>query len=147
MRHTLIVFLLFFSIHTFALDKGWFYNEQEAKTYANENKVPILLVFAGSDWCRPCMALKNTILTSEPFLKYQFSRMAVLYLDFPMQSKNKLSKELTSQNEKLAAKYNQSGFFPNVIMIDTEGKIKGSIKFSNQTPESFIESCESIINQ
>ncbi len=138
---------MLFSISTFALEKGWFNNEQEAKTFAKENNVPILMVFAGSDWCRPCMALKNTILISEQFQNYHPKHLAVLYLDFPMQSKNKLSKELTTQNEKLAAKYNQSGFFPNVQIIDVEGKVLGSIKFNNQSPESFIESCESILNK
>lgn len=147
MKHLFVAILLLISISTFALEKDWFNNEQEAKSYAKENNVSLLMVFAGSDWCRPCMAFKNTILLSEQFNDYSKGHVAVLYLDFPMQSKNKLSKELTAQNEKLAAKYNPSGFFPNILLIDADGKSIGNIKFKNQSPESFIESCEALLKK
>lgn len=124
----------------------WFTNSSEAKVYAEENKVPILLVFAGSDWCKPCMMLKAEILHSDEFQKYYPSHFALLYLDFPMQSKNKLSPELTKQNNLLAEKYNKSGFFPNLVIIDTQGKVLGTLTYKHQTPLAFINECESLIS-
>jgi thioredoxin-related protein len=145
-RNTLIFCSLFvLSTTLFSQSPAWFTSSSEAKAYALKNNVPILLVFAGSDWCKPCMMLKADILQSEEFKQYYPSELTILYLDFPMQSKNKLSPEFTKQNELLAGKYNKSGFFPNLVMIDTQGKILGSLTYKHQTSSAFINECKSLI--
>ncbi len=141
-----IIFILL-TIPAFSQTNAWFTDASQAKTYAMEHKVPILLVFAGSDWCKPCMMLKADILKSAEFESYFPSKMAVLYLDFPMKSKNKLSAEHQKQNELLAEKYNQSGLFPNLLFIDTNGKVLGNLTYKHQTPSVFIEQCNSILNK
>jgi len=128
-----------------AAPKAWFSSETEAKAYALENKVPILYVFAGSDWCKPCIQLKQTILTSEAFQQYHPAKVAVLYLDFPQQQKNQLPDELRKQNEKLAGVYNKAGYFPYIVVVSAEGKTIGTIAFKHQTPEVFIEQCEALL--
>lgn len=124
---------------------AWFTSSADAKAYAIDKKVPILLVFAGSDWCKPCMMLKTDILHSAAFETYFPSQMAVLYLDFPMQAKNKLPAELKKQNELLAEKYNKSGAFPAMILINTEGKVLGSFTYTNQTPAVFVDQCKTLL--
>lgn len=142
--YTIILLLLVLSA-TKAQDLPWFVKSSEAKSYASSHQLPILLVFAGSDWCKPCMQLKNTILKSTEFEAYFPGKFALLYLDFPMAEKNKLSAELTKQNELLAEKYNKSGFFPNMILIETTGKIIGTLNFKNQSPKQFIKECEALL--
>lgn len=145
--HTLITvaLFLFLSFQATAAPKAWFSSETEAKAYAQENKVPILYVFAGSDWCKPCIQLKQTILTSEAFQQYHPAKVAVLYLDFPQQQKNQLPDALRKQNEKLAAAYNKAGYFPYIVVVTAEGKTIGTIAFKHQTPEVFIEQCEALL--
>lgn len=147
MKHKILIIcsLLLFSIILLSQSSAWFTTSSEAKAYALKNNLPILLVFAGSDWCKPCMVLKAEVLQSNEFKQYYPSEFALLYLDFPMQSKNKLSPELTKQNELLAEKYNKSGFFPNLVMIDTQGKILGSLTYKHQTPSVFIKECKSLL--
>ena len=147
MKHKSLLICSLFIITTslFSQSTAWFTVSSEAKAYALKNDVPILLIFAGSDWCKPCMMLKADILQSDVFRNYFPTEFALLYLDFPMHSKNKLSPELTKQNELLAGKYNKSGFFPNLVMIDTQGKILGSLTYSHQTPSVFINECKSLI--
>lgn len=126
-------------------NKAWFIKSSEAKNFAMTNNTPILLVFAGSDWCKPCMMFKNEVLKSTVFENWQEKKLAVLYLDFPMHAKNKLPDDLKKQNDLLAEKYNKSGFFPNIVMIDTQGKILSQMEYKNQTPEAFIQECETIL--
>lgn len=144
-RLVFTLFILYSTIAVYAQNKAWFNNSTDAKTYALEQKVPILLVFAGSDWCKPCMMLKADILHSEAFEAYFPSKMALLYLDFPMQTKNKLPADLKKQNELLAEKYNKSGAFPAMILIDTNGKILGNLNYTHQTPAVFIEQCNTLL--
>lgn len=142
-----LVLLLIVSFHVSSQESAWFVKYSDAKTYAESNKVPILLVFAGSDWCKPCMMLKADILKSDAFHSYFSTRFALLYLDFPMQSKNKLADDLKKQNEMLAERYNKSGLFPNLVMIDSNAKVIGSLKYKHQTPEQFIVECNELLDK
>lgn len=116
----------------------------EAKTFATEHEVPILMVFAGSDWCKPCIQFKKDILLSEPFQTYAKSHLAILYLDFPIRKANKLTDEEVKQNELLAEKYNPSGGFPQILLLTADETVLGKLSFKNQSPEAFIDDCKSI---
>lgn len=143
-----IVLLMVYLFSTFttlhAQQQGWFINKTEAHAYALEHKVPVLYVFAGSDWCKPCIQLKQTILLSDTFKAYYPTRMAILYLDFPQQKKNELSPELKKQNDALAAQYNKSGYFPYLVVVDSSGKAIGNLYFKHQTSVEFIQQFETI---
>lgn len=104
------------------------------------------MIFAGSDWCKPCIQFKRGILSSESFKSYSKDHLVVLYLDFPLKKANKLPEEQTRQNEQLADKYNPSGAFPNILLLSADEELIGYLSFTNQTPEEFIESCEKLIN-
>jgi thioredoxin-related protein len=145
LKISISVLLIIFSIGAFSKEPAWFVNSSEAKVYADTNKVPILLVFAGSDWCKPCKILKADILKSTEFQNYYSSKFALLYLDFPIQSKNKLPDNLKKQNELLAEKYNKTGLFPNLVLINTKGEVLGTLLFKNQTPQIFIDQCEKLL--
>lgn len=123
-------------------DSKTFHSIDSAKAYAKKQNLPILIVFAGSDWCKPCIQFKRSILMSETFLSYSSEKLVVLYLDFPLKKANKLSAKQTAHNEKLAEKYNPSGAFPEILMIDSSEKILGRLSFKNQSPEEFIASCK-----
>jgi len=64
MRTKLLILslLVLFTVNMQSQSTAWFSNSSEAKAYAQKNNVPILLVFAGSDWCKPCMMLKAEIM-------------------------------------------------------------------------------------
>jgi thioredoxin-related protein len=140
------VLVLFVWGNSFAQDEKefWFYDLEEAESYAALHEVPILVVFAGSDWCRPCMRLKKDILTTEVFSNYAKDKLTILYLDFPMRKENKLPEDQTKHNEQLADKYNDSGAFPYILMLDKNEKTLGKIAFKNQSPEEFIADCEKL---
>lgn len=141
-----VVGFLFLSFrHLPAQGKAWFVDETEAKEYAIENNVPIMVVFAGSDWCRPCMLLKKDILLSEEFIAYFPAHFAILYLDFPLKKKNQLPAELKAQNERYADKFNKSGAFPNIVLIDSNTNLIGGIAYDAQSPQVFITQCEALL--
>lgn len=148
MKQLIILLVLAFSVNVGFSQKThsyWFSNIDEATDYATENEVPILMVFAGSDWCKPCMQFKKDILTSEEFSDYASKNLAILYLDFPMRKQNKLPEEQTAHNEKLAEKYNQSGAFPAILLMDANQKVYGDLHFKRQSPEDFIASCKALL--
>jgi len=117
---------------------SWFTDLEKAKSAAAENGQDILMVFAGSDWCKPCIQFKKDILKSADFESKMKDELVVLYLDFPARKKNKLSQEQTSHNEALAERFNKSGAFPKILLLDDNEKVLGSPEFKNQSPLEFI---------
>ncbi len=115
-----------------------FLTYEKALQRSKEEGKPIMLVFSGSDWCKPCIALKKTILETSDFQKIK-EKVIFMYLDFPYKRSNRLSKEETKHNEGLADRYNRSGEFPKSILLDSSGKIIQEVRFEyGMSPDEYI---------
>jgi len=114
-------------------------NFKESLAIAKETQKGVLMIFSGSDWCKPCMQLKKSILTQREFLEFSDSSLVLLELDFPYRRKNRLPKEQRKHNEELAEKYNKEGSFPKVLLFDDQSKLIGDVAFQpNQSLQEFI---------
>ena len=131
--------IVFIHLNLFSQESNWFVEQNNAVQFAKENNTNILMVFAGSDWCRPCIKFKKDILESEEFKNNTNGQLAILYLDFPAKKKNKLSKEQIEHNESLAEQFNKSGAFPKIVLLDNTLKKIKDIKFSGQNAKSFVK--------
>jgi thioredoxin-related protein len=125
--------------------KTWFSNYDEAIVYAKQSKLPVLMVFAGTDWCEPCIALRKYVLNTDRFQQYYPSRFSVLYLEYPVQEKNKLPDTIFKHNEELAKKYNPNGYFPNLVFIDASGNLLATFSYNYLTTNRFIKECDKIL--
>lgn len=147
MKQFLLIFCLCLSSYCLhAQESNWFENVEEAQLYSAEHNTPILMVFAGSDWCRPCIQFKESILQESNFMDFSGQSLSILYLDFPARKKNKLSKEQTAHNEQLAGQFNASGVFPKVLLVDNALEILEEFEFKNQESEVLIELCQPYVS-
>ena len=145
--HRIIIILTFLIGALFTAQcqsENWFTDLEEATTFAKTNNTDVLMVFAGSDWCKPCIQFKKDILNDAAFIDYAKANFVILYLDFPARKKNRLSKEQTKHNEALAEKYNTQGSFPKIVLIDTDGTTLSQPDFKGQSPENFISELKEI---
>src|SRR6187431_753034 len=101
----------------------WITNFETAKATAMKEDKYILLNFSGSDWCAPCIKLKQEVFENETFLTLAQEKLVLLRADFPRAKKNQLAEELKKHNEALAEKYNPEGKFPLTLLLDSNGKI------------------------
>lgn len=116
----------------------WVTNIEEAKTASEDTGKPILMCFSGSDWCKPCIILKSTVLESETFASYAEGELIMLKVDFPRLKKNHLSEEQLKHNEALAEKYNKEGSFPLMVIINQNEEIVTKLKYWNKSPDELI---------
>lgn len=145
MRFKLIIFLaLFISFHGFSQE--WFTNFEKAKETAVNSNHNIVLVFQGSDWCAPCIKLDKNVWQTKTFQNLAKNHFVMLKADFPRRKANKLSKELTLQNAKLAEKYNNQGFFPLVVVLDYTGKVLGKMGYEKLSPTAYFNKLTSFEN-
>ncbi|MEW7291239.1 thioredoxin family protein [Aquimarina sp. 2304DJ70-9] len=130
-------FLLFVGVSSLSAQE-WLTDFEEAKKLASEKNKTIVLVFAGSDWCAPCIKLEKQILESQEFQKYAKDNYVLIKADFPRKKKNQLPEALQTQNKKLAETYNKSGGFPLVVLLDNTGKKLGETGYKKVTPNSYL---------
>lgn len=112
---------------------------ESSLTKAKQEHKKVLLYFSGSDWCAPCIKFKKTFIQNEAFQSFASENLIVVNADFPRLKKNALSAEQTTENEKLADKYNANGIFPLVLVLDENGKvIKKWEKLPDETIDTFL---------
>lgn len=115
----------------------------EAKKIATTENKPIILVFQGSDWCAPCIKLDKEIWSTEYFKEFASKNYVMLQADFPKRKKNILSEEQSTKNATLFEKYNKSGIFPFVVVMDSSGIVLGETSYKKTTPKEYIALLES----
>lgn len=116
-------------------------NAEDAFRIAQESNKPVLLVFAGSDWCAPCIRFDKEILDKTEFQDFARQNMVILKADFPQ--RKSLSKDLQEQNAQLAEKYNPKGLFPFLILIRPARSVISAVIYDNQSPQEFINEIKS----
>ena len=132
-----------FSISTFSQD--WQNSYVKAVSLAKEEHKPIILVFAGSDWCAPCIKLNDTIWQSDDFKAYAEENYILYKADFPRKKANKLSQDKISENSTLADTFNPRGHFPLVVVLDSNEKVMGTLGYRKILPKEYIELLNSFI--
>jgi uncharacterized protein YyaL (SSP411 family) len=84
---------------------------------------PVLAVFSGSDWCKPCMMLKQEVFDQPEFVQFAQDKLVLARFDFPRNKKNKLPADQARLSEQAAAQLNKGGEFPLVLVLAPDGKI------------------------
>ena len=125
----------------------WQSSYEVAQKTAKVKHQLILLNFSGSDWCGPCMRMRNEIFNDSGFSKMADTSLAMFNADFPRKKKNQLSAAAQKQNNTLADKYNAEGKFPYTVLIDADGKLLNTWDgLPNENAEKFTAVIKSICN-
>ena len=123
----------------------WQTDFKKATEMAAQESKPIVLVFSGSDWCAPCMKLEKEIWSTADFINYSNEHYILLKADFPRKSKNTVDAQQKEANKQLAEKYNKSGFFPLVVILDKQGKVYGSLGYKKVSPKEYIALIDAMV--
>lgn len=125
----------------------WQTDFEKAKALARENNRIILLNFSGSDWCGPCMRLRNEVFDSDAFQQFADSSLILVNADFPRSKKNQVSKDLQRQNDTLASRYNPAGKFPFSVLLNADGSVIQSWEgYPQNNSRLFISRIKSVCN-
>jgi len=143
MKNLLVLILLCVSVQSFSQDDeysniNWLTDLEEAKKESATSNKPILIYFTGSDWCPPCKMLKSDFFNSEAFEK-KSENFVLLMVDMPRRQ-DIITKEQRVKNKKVVNIYNKKGSYPNLVGINTKGKVLGELSgytFLRETDRHF----------
>ena len=128
----IVSFTLFMSV-------TWLTDFEQAKSQAKKNNQLILLNFSGSDWCAPCIKMKQEIFDTQTFQDFAGSNLVLIRADFPRHKKNQPDPGQKARNEKLADQFNPDGKFPLTLLIDANGKVICQWDgYTNMSVDTFI---------
>jgi len=143
----MIISILLSAVFIASPGPDWHYDFDLAKAQAQKEHKTIILNFAGSDWCGPCIKMTRDIFEKDTFIAYSNKKLVLVRADFPRSKKNQLEPKQVKHNEALAEKYNPQGKFPLTLLLDENGKIlKTWDGFKSGTPEEFIQQIEQALD-
>ncbi|WCO03275.1 thioredoxin family protein [Psychroserpens ponticola] len=140
---TLSISTIFFFISFISLAQDWVTDFEKAKLIAKQDNKTIILVFQGSDWCAPCIKLDKEIWSTKEFQTYAKEHFVMLQADFPKRKKNALTEAQQKHNNNLAEQFNKNGYFPYVVILDSDGNKLGVTGYKKTTPSAYIKILES----
>ena len=144
-KYALITILFVLIMNTTRLSaQEWRTDWDTAKVEAEQANKKLILVFSGSDWCIPCIKLEKEIWENSSFIQYAEQHYVLFRADFPKRKKNKLPETIQQLNDRLASEYNPKGYFPLVVVLDNQGKVKGQLGYEKLTPEAYIALIEQL---
>lgn len=123
---------------------NWLDDNQQALALAKQENKPILINFTGSDWCPPCIMLKNNVFNTPEFEAFAKENLILEVADFPRGIPQ--SEDLRERNAALAQKYGIQ-FFPTLIILDSEGRRIGQMAYRGGGAKPFIAQLEKIIKK
>ena len=100
--------------------EDWTNSFVEARAEASSEQKDLLLLFTGSDWCPPCMALEEQVLDQSSFNEPMAGGFVPVLLDFP---RSKPQEDATRrQNSSLQSRYQIQGY-PTMLLTDAAGQV------------------------
>ena len=122
---------------TAELPAGWIADLGAAQAQAKATNRPILAVFSGSDWCKPCIMYEQEVFAKPEFMTYAKEKLVLAHFDFPRQKRNQPTAAQLKLNEAAAAQLNKEGDFPLAVIIAPDGKVLAKTGYIAGGPAAF----------
>jgi thiol-disulfide isomerase/thioredoxin len=104
------------TIAALAGGEGWMTDLDKALEKSKSENKPVLIEFTGSDWCPPCIMMREKVFTKKEFIEKASKKFILVELDFP-----RGDKDLAEKNQPHAKAYKIEGF-PTVVLLNDSQK-------------------------
>jgi thiol-disulfide isomerase/thioredoxin len=116
---------------------GWLSDLGAAQARAQATNRPIVAVFSGSDWCKPCIMYEQEVFAKPEFAEFAKDKLVLAHFDFPRLKKNQPSAAQLKLNEAAAEKLNREGDYPLAVIIAPDGKVLAKTGYIAGGPAAF----------
>ena len=103
----------------------------------------VVAVFTGSDWCKGCRRLEESVLSKDEFLAEATNGFELVYIDSPRDRKS-LSETAMRNNPMLVRRYGVNAF-PTVLVLNAQGVVLGKTKSFSDGPAEFVGKLKEIV--
>jgi len=119
-------------------EKAWTEDFPAAQLRATEQKKRLFVDFTGSDWCPPCIALHDKVLTQPEFLQHAKEHFVLVKVDFP---RNKPQADPQREANQILARAYRVQSYPTVLVLEANGtEVQRLNGYNGGSPADFIKS-------
>lgn len=123
----------------------WSEDYAQVRKMAAEKKLPVIMLFSGSDWCPPCIRLDKTVFHQKKFADFAKSGKALFFhADFPRRKSQ--PENISKQNRHLMQVYRVEGV-PTVILTDHSGREFARTGFLPGGVDKYIRHLEELLKK
>ena len=117
----LVMFIISFALlcSLYSDETVWLTDFELAKQKSEEEQLPMLVNFTGSDWCPYCKKLEKEVFSQPEFANYVKENFILLKIDFPQN--HPLASDILNLRKELAEKYKIKEF-PAVVFLSKNGE-------------------------
>lgn len=150
MKH-IWIFSVFILIQTFVIAQQdtskpqWLTDFAIAKDLSSKTSKPIIMYFTGSDWCVPCIMLREDFFDTDRFHKIA-KDLVLIKVDIPRRV-DIISENQLKANKELLKVYNKEGGFPLLVALNAKGKVldsESSYSTSLRDPSRYFNFVENL---
>ncbi len=113
----------------------WHQELDDALAESKTTGLPVLMLFTGSDWCPPCMALEKNVFGKSAFQTFADEKIVLMKVD--KQRRRPPGKRLAEKQDGWMRQYGVSGY-PTLLLLDGDGKLLQKFGYGNQKEDAFI---------
>ncbi len=128
-----------------ASETGWHNDLAAAQAMAKSTNRPLVVVFSGSDWCKPCVTYEQEVFAQPAFTAYAATRLVLAHFDYPRLPKNQLPAAQAKLNAAAAAQLNREGDFPLAVIVSPQGQVMAKTGYIAGGPAAFQKYVEKIM--
>ena len=123
----------------------WLTDLSVAQAQAKVTNRPILAVFSGSDWCKPCVTYEQEVFAQPEFVAYAKDRLVLAHFDFPRQKRNQPTAAQAKLNDAAAAQLNREGDFPLAVVVAPDGRVLAKTGYIAGGPAAFAAYLKKVV--
>lgn len=116
---------------------GWFSDLGAAQALAKTSNRPIVAVFSGSDWCKPCVTFEQEVFSQPAFAAYAKGRLVLAHFDYPRLPQHQLPAAQNKLNDAAKAQLNREGDFPLAVIVAPDGRVLAKTGYIAGGPAAF----------
>ena len=123
----------------------WFADLAAAQAQAKATGRPLLVVFSGSDWCKPCVQFEQEVFAQPAFAAYARPRLVLAHFDYPRLPQHQPSAGQAALNRVAGAQLNPGGDFPLAVLVSATGQVLARSGYVAGGPPAFAAYLESVL--
>lgn len=121
---------------------GWTSDLEQALAQAKKEHKLVLMEFTGSDWCPPCMRMRQQVFSRKSFIAEASQHFVLVELDFPMGNP-----ALKKKNDRYARQFRIEGM-PMIVLLDENGReLERFFASDYPTEKDFLRQLERVLEK
>ena len=125
----------------------WHHSYSKALAEAKKTQRPIVLLFTGEDWCKPCKYLERKVFMKNEFHKWALENAVLAKVDLNREFKPTVFNVFERKaHGELLEKYRMRAI-PSAIILTPGERPLGVLRFSGQTAREYVSAAQRIIQQ